>query len=58
MSLQCKRTEQKHLMPKPVCTLSPICSSDIVTIFPLSSLTLEMEGKHFFFFSKTDKMNC
>ena len=29
----------------PVCTWSPICSSDIITDFPFSSLTLEADGK-------------
>ena len=30
----------------PVCTLSPVCSSDISTDFPFSRLTLALEGKH------------
>ena len=30
----------------PVCTLSPISSSDILTDLPLSSLTIDDEGKH------------
>ena len=29
----------------PVCTLSPICNSDIVTSFPFFSRTLAVEGK-------------
>ena len=31
----------------PVCTLSPISSSDIVTDFPFSTLTVATDGKHF-----------
>ena len=30
----------------PVCTLSPICSSAIVTDLPFSRETLAVEGKH------------
>ena len=29
----------------PVCTLSPFCRSDIVTLLPFSSLTLAVKGK-------------
>ena len=29
----------------PVCTLSPICSSDIVRDFPFSALTVAVDGK-------------
>ena len=29
----------------PVCTLDPICSSDILTDFPFSRLTLAEDGK-------------
>ena len=36
---------------KPVCTLSPICSSDIVTFLPFSNITLAMDGKQPDFFS-------
>ena len=36
----------------PVCTLSPVCSSDIITFSPFSILTLAMEGKQPFFFSE------
>ena len=35
------------LISIPVCTRSPICSLDMVTEFPLSSLTVATEGKHF-----------
>ena len=31
---------------KPVCTLSPTCSSDIVTDFPFSRVTVATDGKH------------
>ena len=30
----------------PVCTLSPVWSSDIFTDFPFSRLTLALDGKH------------
>ena len=30
----------------PACTLSPTCSSDIVTDFPFSRDTVDIEGKH------------
>ena len=30
----------------PVCTLSPICSSDICTDFPVSKMTRDVDGKH------------
>ena len=33
-------------MSLPVCTLSPICNSDIVTDFPFWRLRLALEGKH------------
>ena len=33
-------------MTLPVCTLSPFCSSDIVTDLPFSSLTVDVDGKH------------
>ena len=33
-------------IPLPVCTLSPICSSDMVTDLPFWRLTLAEEGKH------------
>ena len=29
----------------PVCTLSPTCSSDIITVFPLSRFTVDVDGK-------------
>ena len=29
----------------PICTLNPICISDIVTDFPFSKLTVAVEGK-------------
>ena len=32
-------------MPLPVCTLSPLCSSDIVTDLPFSRVTLAVDGK-------------
>ena len=32
-------------MSLPVCTLSPISSSDIVTDFPFSRFTLAVDGK-------------
>ena len=32
-------------MPLPVCTLSPICSSDIDTDLPSIRLTLDVAGK-------------
>ena len=32
-------------MTVPVCTLSPICSSDIVTDLPQIRLTLDVAGK-------------
>ena len=32
-------------MSIPVCTLSPICSSDILTDFPFSRETLATDGK-------------
>ena len=35
--------KQMHV---PVCTLSPICRSDIVTDLPFWRLTLAVEGKH------------
>ena len=33
------------LISIPVCTLSPICNSHIVTDFPFSILTFAMDGK-------------
>ena len=33
------------LMLLPVCTLSPICSSDIVIDLPFSRVTLAVDGK-------------
>ena len=38
-------SKKKCWMLIPVCTLSPICSSDIVTDFPFSTLTLATDGK-------------
>ena len=32
-------------MPLPVCTLSPVCNSDIVTDLPFSRETLAVVGK-------------
>ena len=34
-----------RIMQVPVCTLSPTCSSDIVTTFPLSRFTVAVDGK-------------
>ena len=36
----------KFLIQIPVCTLSPIFSSNIVTDIPLSSITFAIDGKH------------
>ena len=36
---------KNFLMFLPVCTLSPICSSDIVTDFPFLILTVATDGK-------------
>ena len=36
---------KNFLMFVPVCTLSPICSSDIVTDFPFLILTVATDGK-------------
>ena len=32
-------------MPLPVCTLSPVCSSDIVIDLPFFRVTLAVDGK-------------
>ena len=32
-------------MPSPVCTLSPICNSDIDTDLPWTRITLDVAGK-------------
>ena len=37
---------KKKSMLVPVGTVSPICSSDIITDFPFSRVTLAVDGKH------------
>ena len=36
----------KYCLAVPVCTLSPICSSNIFTDFPFSRITSLDDGKH------------
>ena len=40
-----KIMDETKCMALPVCTLSPVCSSDIVTDFPSIRVTLAFDGK-------------